>query len=207
MTSPRPTSTPSAATGVRLYALTHIRTGLHGREVRAGDRKEPRHRGARDPGGGVNAGPRGSLPPEPGGQSGRGGPALAFDGVSLTLGQTGILQGVDLRVAAGGVHALVGPNGGGKSSLFSPPGPGAAPRSRIELVRRAAALVDAGLPMTVLDSGAMCQRRRCLGPSRRWQVPVGRPCGGWACGTRRVAAWVPSARAPARAGAGADPRA
>ena len=41
--------------------------------------------------------PRGSLPPELAGPAGRGGPALAFDRVSLTLGQTAILQGVDLR--------------------------------------------------------------------------------------------------------------
>jgi zinc transport system ATP-binding protein len=46
------------------------------------------------------------------------GPAVQFDGVRLTLGRTEILRGVDLNVEAGTVHALVGPNGGGKSSLI-----------------------------------------------------------------------------------------
>ncbi|THF66150.1 metal ABC transporter ATP-binding protein [Pseudothauera nasutitermitis] len=46
-----------------------------------------------------------------------GGPRIRFDGVGLTLGRTEILRDVRLSVEAGSVHALVGPNGGGKSSL------------------------------------------------------------------------------------------
>ncbi|MBF3158228.1 ATP-binding cassette domain-containing protein, partial [Pseudomonas aeruginosa] len=45
------------------------------------------------------------------------GPAIDFAGIDLSLGGSRILDGVRLRVEAGSVHALVGPNGGGKSSL------------------------------------------------------------------------------------------
>ena len=45
------------------------------------------------------------------------GPAIEFAGIDLSLGGSRILDGVRLRVEAGSVHALVGPNGGGKSSL------------------------------------------------------------------------------------------
>jgi len=45
------------------------------------------------------------------------GPSIRFDDVSLTLGGTPILQHVDLDVSAGSVHCVVGPNGGGKTSL------------------------------------------------------------------------------------------
>lgn len=113
------------------------------------------------------------------------GPAIAFEGVALTLGRTDILQGVDLHVAAGSVHALVGPNGGGKSSLFRALLGQVPHRGRIALhwpgerpgvvayVPQALAF-DAGLPMTVMDfMGAMCQQRPVLmGLSRRWKAPV-----------------------------------
>ncbi len=46
------------------------------------------------------------------------GPGIEFSDVSLTLGRTTILDRVTLNVRAGSVHALVGPNGGGKSSLI-----------------------------------------------------------------------------------------
>ncbi|MCE6985182.1 ATP-binding cassette domain-containing protein, partial [Pseudomonas frederiksbergensis] len=46
------------------------------------------------------------------------GPDIAFAEVDLTLGRTRILDKVSFNVAAGSVHALVGPNGGGKSSLI-----------------------------------------------------------------------------------------
>jgi len=45
------------------------------------------------------------------------GPAVVFDNVSLQLGGTQALDGVSLRVEAGALHCLVGPNGGGKTSL------------------------------------------------------------------------------------------
>ena len=89
------------------------------------------------------------------------GPGIAVAGLSLTLGRTRVLEDVALAVAPGAIHALVGPNGGGKSSLircllgqmphrgqvaFDWPGvPG-----RIAYVPQALQF-DAGLPMTVLD--------------------------------------------------------
>ncbi len=114
-----------------------------------------------------------------------GGPAIAFESVDLTLGHTGILRQVNLQVAAGSVHALVGPNGGGKSSLFKALLGQLPHRGRISLawpgedagtvgyVPQALAF-DAGLPMTVMDfMGAMCQRRPVfLGLSPRWKTLV-----------------------------------
>jgi zinc transport system ATP-binding protein len=46
------------------------------------------------------------------------GPALRFSGVSLALGGTPILQDVSFSVEPGSLHCLIGPNGGGKSSLM-----------------------------------------------------------------------------------------
>ncbi len=46
------------------------------------------------------------------------GPRIDFAGIDLTLGRTRILEQVGFSVAAGSVHAIVGPNGGGKSSLI-----------------------------------------------------------------------------------------
>lgn len=114
-----------------------------------------------------------------------GGPRIAFESVSLTLGQTDILRQVNLHVAPGSVHALVGPNGGGKSSLFKALLGQMPHRGQISLdwpgeqpgitgyVPQALAF-DAGLPMTVLDfMGAMCQRRPVfLGLSPQWKAPV-----------------------------------
>lgn len=115
------------------------------------------------------------------------GPGIAFESVSLTLGHTDILRHVSLNVAPGSVHALVGPNGGGKSSLFkallgqmphrgeiSIAWPGDQPGTT-GYVPQALAF-DVGLPMTVMDfMGAMCQRRPVfLGLSPNWRGPVER---------------------------------
>ncbi|MDX4010360.1 metal ABC transporter ATP-binding protein [Pseudomonas aeruginosa] len=88
------------------------------------------------------------------------GPAIEFAGIDLSLGGSRILDGVRLRVEAGSVHALVGPNGGGKSSLVKTPG-------CIGYVPQALEF-DRGLPLTVDDfMAAMCQRRPAfLGLSR-----------------------------------------
>ena len=106
------------------------------------------------------------------------GPAIEFAGIDLSLGSSRILDGVRLRVEAGSVHALVGPNGGGKSSLVKtllgqmphrgelrlewPGAPGC-----IGYVPQALEF-DRGLPLTVDDfMAAMCQRRPAfLGLSR-----------------------------------------
>jgi zinc transport system ATP-binding protein len=116
-----------------------------------------------------------------------GGPAIAFENLDLTLGHTEILRQVNLHVNAGSVHALVGPNGGGKSSLFKALLGHVPHRGRISLewpgerpgtvgyVPQSLAF-DAGLPMTVMDfMGAMCQRRPVfMGLSPRWKAPVER---------------------------------
>ena len=89
------------------------------------------------------------------------GPAVVFEDVSLVLGRTDVLDKVVFRVEPGTLHAIVGPNGGGKSSLIRcllgqaphtgtiridwPEGPG-----RIGYVPQALEF-DRGLPMTVMD--------------------------------------------------------
>ncbi len=89
------------------------------------------------------------------------GPGVVAAGLSLTLGRTRVLEDVSLTVAPGSIHAIVGPNGGGKSSLIRcllgqvphqgqvaldwPGQPG-----RIAYVPQALQF-DTGLPMTVQD--------------------------------------------------------
>ena len=46
------------------------------------------------------------------------GPAIEFDKVCLTLGNTPILRDIDFRIAAGTIHCIVGAYGGGKTSLI-----------------------------------------------------------------------------------------
>ena len=113
------------------------------------------------------------------------GPGVEFDQVSLTLGRTPILDRISFSIRAGSVHALVGPNGGGKSSLIKtllgqmphqgrlslqwPSAPGT-----IGYVPQALEF-DRGLPMTVDDfMAAMCQRRPAfLGISRHYRAAIG----------------------------------
>lgn len=98
------------------------------------------------------------------------GPAIAFNGVGLRLGQTTVLRDVSLRVVPGSVHALVGPNGAGKSSLIKTLLGQTPHQGRVALEWQGAPGVmgyvpqalafDAGLPMTVNDfMAAMTQRR------------------------------------------------
>ncbi len=112
------------------------------------------------------------------------GPRITFADIDLTLGRTRILEQVSFTVAPGSVHAIVGPNGGGKSSLIKTllgqmphhgeltlhwPGQGEV----IGYVPQALEF-DRGLPMTVDDfMAAMCQRRPAfLGLSRRVQPAI-----------------------------------
>ena len=113
------------------------------------------------------------------------GPTLDFAEVSLTLGRTTILDNVTFQVQPGHVHALVGPNGGGKSSLIKtllgqmphqgqlnlhwPGQPGT-----IGYVPQALEF-DRGLPMTIDDfMAAMCQRRPAfLGLSKHYAKAIG----------------------------------
>ena len=113
------------------------------------------------------------------------GPLIEFAEVSLNLGRTTILDSVAFQVEPGSVHALVGPNGGGKSSLIKtllgqmphqgrlslqwPGEPGV-----IGYVPQALEF-DRGLPMTVDDfMAAMCQRRPAfLGLSKHYADAIG----------------------------------
>ena len=89
------------------------------------------------------------------------GPEIRFEQVSLTLGRSQILRDVGIRVAAGQVHALVGPNGGGKSSLVKTLLGQMPHQGKVEIVWPAAERVvgyvpqalefDRGLPMSVED--------------------------------------------------------
>ncbi|AIR91198.1 metal ABC transporter ATP-binding protein [Pseudomonas cremoricolorata] len=108
-----------------------------------------------------------------------GGPRIDFAGIDLTLGRTRILEQVQFSVAAGSVHAIVGPNGGGKSSLIKTLLGQMPHQGQLTVHWPSAAEVigyvpqalefDRGLPMTVDDfMAAMCQRRPAfLGLSRR----------------------------------------
>lgn len=104
------------------------------------------------------------------------GPSIAFHHVSLTLGRTAILSDVNRRIAAGGVHAIVGPNGGGKSSLVRCL-LGQAPHEgsiRIDWPAEPGTIgyvpqvleFDRGLPMTVMDflAALASNRPACLSP-------------------------------------------
>ncbi|MCD5977150.1 metal ABC transporter ATP-binding protein [Pseudomonas quasicaspiana] len=113
------------------------------------------------------------------------GPGVEFADVSLTLGRTAILDRVSFKVSPGSIHALVGPNGGGKSSLIKtmlgqmphqgqlslqwPGSPGL-----IGYVPQALEF-DRGLPITVDDfMAAMCQRRPAfLGLSKHYAAAIG----------------------------------
>jgi zinc transport system ATP-binding protein len=45
------------------------------------------------------------------------GPEIVLEHVSLALGNTDILVDVNLKIRSGEIHCLIGPNGGGKTSL------------------------------------------------------------------------------------------
>ncbi|MCK9815287.1 metal ABC transporter ATP-binding protein [Pseudomonas sp. MAFF 302046] len=112
------------------------------------------------------------------------GPTLDFNAVSLTLGRTTILDQVTFKVRPGHVHALVGPNGGGKSSLIKTLLGQMPHQGRLSLEWPGAPGVvgyvpqalefDRGLPMTVDDfMAAMCQRRPAfLGLSRHYAKAI-----------------------------------
>jgi len=79
-------------------------------------------------------------------------PAIRASGLTLTLGQTEILKGLDLDVAAGETLALLGPSGSGKSSLMA---------LLTGLERASGGTLDvAGADFSALDEDALARARR-----------------------------------------------
>lgn len=107
------------------------------------------------------------------------GPGIRFDDVGLQLGGAEILSGIDFKVRPGEIHCLIGPNGGGKTSLvrcllgqmphtgtISVDGPDNAVVGYVPQFLD----FDKSLPVSVDDFMAMvCQKRRpaFIGLSRR----------------------------------------
>jgi zinc transport system ATP-binding protein len=105
------------------------------------------------------------------------GPAVEFEHVSLTLGNTAILRDVTFAVAPGTIHCVVGANGGGKTSLIRSMLGQMPHAGRITIRWNGNTVIgyvpqalefDKTLPVTVRDFMAMtCQRRPIfLGISR-----------------------------------------
>ena len=46
-------------------------------------------------------------------------PAIEFQGVQKSFGNTEVIRGVDFAIAESEIHAVIGPNGAGKSTLFN----------------------------------------------------------------------------------------
>ena len=95
--------------------------------------------------------------------------AIHFDNVSLTLGNNSILKMVDFCVGRGKIHFIIGPNGGGKTSLLRCLLGQMPHTGTIRLNSQACEVTgyvpqslqfDHTLPMTVTDFMAMsCQNR------------------------------------------------
>ena len=77
-------------------------------------------------------------------------PRLVMTGVHKAFGSTAALRGVDLSVAPGEVHALIGENGAGKSTLMN--------------VLSGACVPDAG--SIELDGAPFAQPARCTHGAR-----------------------------------------
>ncbi|WP_245549577.1 metal ABC transporter ATP-binding protein [Maridesulfovibrio hydrothermalis] len=46
------------------------------------------------------------------------GPSINYENVCLTLGNTEILKNINFKIDSGTIHCIIGPNGGGKTSLL-----------------------------------------------------------------------------------------
>lgn len=112
-----------------------------------------------------------------------GGPAVRFENVGLTLSSNQILHGLSFTVAPGSVHCIIGPNGGGKTSLMRSllgqmPHEGTIavdwPGKRVVGYMPQILDFDRTLPVTVMDFMAMiCQVRPAffgLSPKHREAV-------------------------------------
>ncbi|MEO6339874.1 MAG: metal ABC transporter ATP-binding protein [Caulobacteraceae bacterium] len=110
------------------------------------------------------------------------GPAVHFENVSLQLGGSPILSDINFTVAAGALHCIVGPNGGGKSSLIKcllgqMPHKGTirldGAQGPIGYVPQALEF-DRNLPMTVQDVMSLMRQSKpsFLGVSRKYQDAI-----------------------------------
>ena len=97
------------------------------------------------------------------------GPSLAFRNVSVTLGGQDIVSDVSFDLAAGAVHGLVGPNGGGKTTLIrallgQTPFTGTigidGPKEAVIGYAPQSLDLDRTLPFTVLDVLAVMNQRK-----------------------------------------------
>lgn len=103
---------------------------------------------------------------------------IEFQNVGLKLGGTPILENVTFGVAPQTIHCLIGPNGGGKTSLLRSL-LGQMPHSGTIRINGACKIgyvpqfleMDRTLPVSVLDFIAVsCQRRPAfMGLSKRWR--------------------------------------
>jgi len=109
------------------------------------------------------------------------GPAIVFDNVGLQLGGTPILENVSFRIEAGALHCIVGPNGGGKTSLIRSllgqmPHTGTIRREGAGVTGYVPQAIDFDrhVPMTVWDVMALISQRRpaFLGTSKRHRRPI-----------------------------------
>src|ERR1700754_197666 len=109
------------------------------------------------------------------------GPAIVFDNVGLQLGGTPILEGVSFRIEAGALHCIVGPNGGGKTSLIRSllgqmPHTGTIRREGTGVTGYVPQAIDFDrhVPMTVSDVMALISQRRpaFLGTSKHHRASI-----------------------------------
>ncbi len=111
------------------------------------------------------------------------GPSVVFENISLELGRTEILKKVSFKMEPGMIHCLIGPNGGGKTSLI---------RSLLGQMSHGGTIrinwpagktigyvpqtldLDRSLPVTVNDFMAMiCQKRPAfLGISKKYRETI-----------------------------------
>ena len=110
-------------------------------------------------------------------------PLVEIEGLTIRHHREAIVDNVSLRVARGALHVIVGPNGGGKSTLLRAMLGQLGFDGRIALNWRAGGAigyvpqtfpVDPTLPVTVEDFLALTRQRRpvCLGVSRATHTRV-----------------------------------